>query len=104
MHDTFHHHLAGEAATFPRLTGLVHISGVVDPDVAVDEMRDSHRVLVTTRDRVGNLEQIRALLADGYDGIFSFEPFAAEVHRLSKPEEAIGRSVTFITEELQAAA
>ena len=31
VHDTFHHHLAGEAAIFPELTGLVHISGVDDP-------------------------------------------------------------------------
>ena len=31
VHDTFHHHLAGEAALFPAQTGLVHISGVADP-------------------------------------------------------------------------
>ena len=57
VHDTFHHHLAGEAAIFPALTGLVHISGVDDPALCID-MRDPHRVLVTGRDRLGNVEQI----------------------------------------------
>ena len=41
VHDTFHHHLAGEAALFPALTGLVHISGVDDPDLAAE--RDARR-------------------------------------------------------------
>jgi 2-keto-myo-inositol isomerase len=31
VHDTFHHHLAGEAATFPELAGLVHIRGCRRP-------------------------------------------------------------------------
>ncbi|MBW8320107.1 MAG: TIM barrel protein, partial [Rhizobium sp.] len=35
VHDTFHHHLAGEPALFPAMTGLVHISGVTDPAVSV---------------------------------------------------------------------
>ena len=37
VHDTFHHHLAGETEFFPERTGIVHISGVVDPDVAVED-------------------------------------------------------------------
>ena len=104
VHDTFHHHLAGESATFPALTGLVHISGVADPEVAVPDMRDSHRVLVTAQDRLGNIAQIQRLLAAGYEGFFSFEPFATEVHALGRPEEAIRRSVETIVEGLQAAA
>ena len=34
VHDTFHHHLAGGGPIFPALTGIVHVSGVVDPAVA----------------------------------------------------------------------
>src|SRR5581483_9809225 len=34
VHDTFHHHLAGEIEMFPARTGLVHISGVIDPGLA----------------------------------------------------------------------
>ncbi len=52
VHDTFHHHLAGETELFPERTGIVHISGVVDPAVAVDEMLDPHRVLVDRADRL----------------------------------------------------
>lgn len=44
VHDTFHHHLAGEDQFFPDLTGLVHISGVIDANLAVSDMRDPHRV------------------------------------------------------------
>jgi 2-keto-myo-inositol isomerase len=104
VHDTFHHHLAGEAAIFPALTGLVHISGVDDPAVAVKDMRDPHRVLVTPADRLGNVAQIRALLDAGYDGYLSFEPFAAEVHALAAPEEAIRRSMEAVRAGLTAAA
>jgi len=31
VHDTFHHFVAGETKMFPKMTGLVHISGVADP-------------------------------------------------------------------------
>jgi 2-keto-myo-inositol isomerase len=86
VHDTFHHHLAGEAAMFPHRTGLVHISGVNDPSVAVSDMRDSHRVLVDGNDRLGNVDQIRALLAGGYVGPLSFEPFADRIHALDAAE------------------
>lgn len=96
VHDTFHHHLAGEAATFPELTGLVHISGVTDAAVTVPDMRDSHRVLVDASDRLDNLGQIKALLAAGYDGPCSFEPFASEVHALTDPEAALRASMDYI--------
>lgn len=98
MHDTFHHHLAGEAEIFPEWTGLVHISGVTDPDVPVDGMLDAHRVLVDEQDRLGNLPQIRALLDAGYDGPFSFEPFAEEVHALADPEAALRESMAYLAE------
>jgi len=103
-HDTFHHHLAGETALFPDRTGLVHISGVEDPAVAVGDMRDSHRVLVGPRDRLGNIQQIKALLAAGYGGPLSFEPFAAELRTLKDPARAIGSSMEFIRAELSAKA
>jgi 2-keto-myo-inositol isomerase len=103
-HDTFHHHLAGEAAIFPDLTGLIHISGVDDPAVAVADMRDSHRVLVGPRDRLDNIGQIRALRAGGYAGTLSFEPFAEELRTLPDPAKAIERSMQFIRAELAAEA
>jgi 2-keto-myo-inositol isomerase len=97
VHDTFHHHLAGEAATFPELAGLVHISGVSDPSVSVADMRDSHRVLVDADDLLDNAGQVRALLQAGYTGPFSFEPFAAEVHALKDPAGALRASMEYLS-------
>ena len=96
VHDTFHHHLAGEDAIYPSITGLVHISGVDDPAIAVADMRDRHRVLVGAGDRVGNVDQIRALRAGGYGGPFSFEPFADELRALRDPAQSIRDSMDFI--------
>ncbi|MBW9051482.1 TIM barrel protein [Rhizobium mesosinicum] len=97
VHDTFHHHLAGETPFFPHLTGLVHISGVNDPAVSVSDMRDPHRILVDGDDRLGNAAQIRALLQASYKGPFSFEPFASEVHALKDPGTALKASMDYIT-------
>lgn len=104
VHDTFHHHLAGEAALYPRETGLVHISGVVDVGLAVDGMRDEHRVLVDQDDRLDNIGQIGALLAGGLDVPLSFEPFAPSVHELADPRREISRSIAFIEAGLAARA
>jgi 2-keto-myo-inositol isomerase len=73
---------------------------VVDPAVGVDAMLDAHRVLVDGRDRLENLPQIRALLAQGFDGPFSFEPFAAEVHALNDPEAALRESMAYVAAQL----
>ncbi|UAX97705.1 TIM barrel protein [Ensifer adhaerens] len=96
VHDTFHHHLAGEPATYAEMTGLVHISGVTDGEVAVSDLRDSHRVLVDQDDLLDNVGQIRRLRAEGYAGPLSFEPFAAEVHAVADPAAAIRQSVDHI--------
>lgn len=97
VHDTFHHTLAGEAEFFPQLTGLVHISGVTGGETPLDGLRDSHRVLVDEGDRLDNLGQIRMLLDGGYEGPFSFEPFAEEVHQLDDPTAALKASIDFIS-------
>jgi 2-keto-myo-inositol isomerase len=100
VHDTFHHTLAGGGPLYPEHTGIVHISGVVDPAVAVNEMTDAHRVLVDGADRLGNVEQIRALEAAGYAGAISFEAFAPETHALADPASEIARSFAFIRSRL----
>ena len=41
-------------------------------------------------------QSIRALLAAGYEGPFSFEPFASEVHDAPDPEAALKQSIEFI--------
>lgn len=100
VHDTFHHHLAGEAELFPELTRLVHISGVSDASVVVEDMRDPHRVLVDAADRLDNLGQIRALRQAGYAGTLSFEPFSPAVQTLADPAKALAESIAFIEANL----
>ena len=85
VHDTFHHHLAGGGPMFPAHTGMVHVSGVTDPRLGIDEMADLHRVLVDAEDRLGNVAQVEALRAAGYAGPVSFEAFAPEVHAPGRP-------------------
>lgn len=97
VHDTFHHALAHGGPFFPDHTGIVHISGVVDQEVALSEMRDPHRVLVTPGDRLGNIEQIEALRAAGWSGPVSFEAFSPAVHALTDPEAALRASMDHMT-------
>jgi 2-keto-myo-inositol isomerase len=96
VHDTFHHHYAGETKIFPRMTGLVHISGVVDATATVGTMRDPHRVLVGADDRIGNLEQLRALRAGGCERPAPFEPFATSVHASPDLEADLRKSVALV--------
>ena len=96
VHDTFHHRVAGEQQFFPGRTGLVHISGVTDPRLAFEHMLDAHRVLVDAEDRLGNVEQIKRLTAEGYAGPFSFEPFSPKVQGLADPGTALRESMSFI--------
>lgn len=100
VHDTFHHHLAGETAFFPERTGLVHISGVTDRTVSVADMLDAHRVLVDGDDRLENIDQIRTLEATGYKGPYSFEPFATEVHELKDQAAAVKGAIAHISQTL----
>ncbi len=104
VHDTFHHHLAGERDIFPDLTGLVHISGVSDAAVAVPDMRDGDRVLVDEKDRLENIKQIQNLMAAGYAGPLSFEPFAPSVHSSQSIAEDLHRSMQHIAARLVAEA
>jgi 2-keto-myo-inositol isomerase len=96
VHDTFHHAIAGEEEIFPHRTGLVHVSGVEDPSLPFSSLRDSHRVLVGPRDRLGNAAQLRRLLDGGYDGYVSFEPFAESVHALADVKSALAESMAVL--------
>jgi 2-keto-myo-inositol isomerase len=53
-------------------------------------------VLVTPGDRLGNIAQIEALQAAGWNGPVSFEAFSPEVHALADPESALRASMDHI--------
>ncbi|SMD06546.1 TIM barrel protein [Primorskyibacter flagellatus] len=96
VHDTFHHALAGGGALFPNETGIVHVSGVTKTGIAVTDFQDPDRELVTSGDRLGNIEQVAELLRKGYDGAISFEPFSPQVHGLAHPRSAYEASFAFM--------
>lgn len=100
VHDTFHHALAHGGDFFPDHTGIVHISGVVDQTVTLGQMTDAHRILVDRADRLGNIDQISALQALGWDGPVSFEAFAPEVHASATLQADLATSIKFIREGL----
>jgi len=102
VHDTFHHFLAGGGPFFPEMTGLVHVSGVVDNSLAVEDIRDEHRVLVDQHDRLGNIEQILALINGGYNGPVSMEAFAPAVHQYANAGSKLNESFEFIQTAVQA--
>lgn len=104
VHDTFHHALAGGGPIFAGLTGIVHVSGVVDPGLSVGEMEDAHRVLIDDGDRLGNIAQIADLIAAGYGGAFSFECFSPATQRSTDPLGELRRSIDFISARLRARA
>lgn len=99
VHDTFHHHLAGETRLFPERTGLVHISGVDDASLPPQRMRDEHRVLVGPNDVLGNVAQIIALM-EGYEGPYSFEPFAPGVNVIGDIAGALELSMNWIDRQI----
>lgn len=100
VHDTFHHQGASEQELFPQRTGLVHISGLEDADISFTDMLDGHRVLVGPADRLDNLGQLKALLAAGYTGPISFEPFSEQVWDLPDPIASTRQSMDYIRAEL----
>ncbi len=100
VHDSFHHHLAGETKFFCEDTGIVHVSGVVEPDVGIREMQDSHRILVNAADRLGNVAQLREMRAGGYTGPISYEAFSPLVHDDPDLANSLSNSMSFIAGQL----
>ena len=96
LHDTFHHYLAGENKIFPKQTGLVHISGVSNNKLKTSEMLDKHRVLIDENDVLKNVDQLKNLIKKGYEGVFSFEPFAKKIQNMKNPSNKIIKSINYL--------
>jgi 2-keto-myo-inositol isomerase len=100
VHDTFHHYLSGEPHLLTDWTALVHLSGVDDQNLPLGTLRDAHRGLVGADDRLGNIAQIIALLAGGYDGPFAFEPFTVKLSAGEDIAGALESSIHWLDAEL----
>ncbi len=102
VHDTFHHCVARDQDFFPQTTGLVHVSGVEDSQLEMDQLRDPHRQLVGPRDRLGNVAQLRTLLDGGYAGYVSFEPFADAIITAPDIELRLRASMAYLSAAIEA--
>ena len=99
--ESLHYLLADVWPIYHEMTGIVHISGVSDYKLGFMQMEDEHRVLVDTNDRIGNVEQIGALLGAGFIGPISFECFSPEIHNLTNPLTEIKKSFDYISTQIQ---
>lgn len=97
IHDTFHHFLSSELEYYFEATGLVHISGVSE-DIKKSAVKDEHRILINCNDKMDSLKQIHILEESGYPGLYSFEPFATSVQKMSKSDliKAVNNSLNYI--------
>ncbi len=101
--DTFHHYLFVEDETdFEAnidisLIGLVHLSGVEDGRPK-STLSDEERLMLSSRDRMKNVAQVKRLEKLGYQGIYSFEPFSSVLANWSETdiEHEIHQSIALL--------
>lgn len=103
--DTFHHHLYENAENeFPleievNQIGLVHLSGVEDTRPTA-QLTDDERIMLSDRDVLNSVAQVKRLEMLGYKGVYAFEPFSSELEKWGAKE--IEREVRQSIELLQA--
>ena len=85
---------------FPEHTGLIHISGVVGPNLGISDMRDEHRVLVDHWDQLENIVQIETFMGAGYAGPVSCDAISRSVHSFTDPKAELSGSFDFIASRL----
>jgi len=103
--DTFHHHLYENAENeFPQEIdinhiGLVHLSGVEDTRPTA-QLTDEERIMLSDRDVLNSVAQVKRLEMLGYKGVYAFEPFSSELETWNIAE--IERQIRYSIELLQA--
>ncbi len=103
LYDTFHFFLGPDNendidAPIVSRVGLIHVSGV-EASIPREKWRDGERVLVTGADKMASRDQIDQIVALGYAGDISFEPFSADVQRMSRDAlaSALRKSIEFLS-------
>jgi 2-keto-myo-inositol isomerase len=104
VYDTFHHYLGPDtekdidAAFASSQAGLIHVSGV-EASLEKNVIKDAHRVLVSAGDRMKTKEQVERMISLGYKGDISFEPFSADVQKMSRDAlaGALKRSIEYLS-------
>ena len=100
VHDTFHHRGAGERRALRRAhRPCAHFRARGPCHQLHRHARRPSRAR-RSEGSAWNVDQLRQLYADGYDGVVSFEPFAKEVHDLPRPVAAVRDSMTYLRQAL----
>jgi 2-keto-myo-inositol isomerase len=102
-YDTFHFYLGPDNendvdAPLVSRVGLIHVSGV-EASIPKETWRDEQRVLLSNADRMASRDQVDQIVALGYEGDISFEPFSPEVQRMSRDAlaSALRKSIEFLS-------
>jgi 2-keto-myo-inositol isomerase len=101
-YDTFQFFRCGDTRLFPERIGLAHMSGIARTDLAPGDLTEPDRGLIFVGDRVGNIAQLQALKAAGYQGLVSMEPFSPEVQRDPKLADHLRASLEYVSTLLNA--
>lgn len=101
--DTFHHYIGPDdpkvlVPGYAARIGLLHVSGVAESK-AREDLTDENRVFPSEGDRIQSRELAGRLLAAGYSGDISFEPFSSRIGALP-PEDLLKefkKSILYLT-------
>lgn len=102
-HDTFQFFRCGDRQLFAQHVGLAHMSGITRADLGPGALTEPDRGLVFENDRVGNIAQLNALCAAGFDGVISMEPFSPEVQADPALGALLRRSLAYVAAQVQPA-
>jgi len=100
--DTFQFFRCGDTRLFAEHIGLAHMSGISRKDLTPEELTEPDRGLVFAEDRVGNIAQLKALVAAGYSGFVSMEPFSPQVQQDAQLPAKLSASLAHVAAGLKA--
>lgn len=80
-YDTFQFFRCGDTVLHQDRIGLAHMSGISRKDLQPGALTEPDRGLVFIDDRVDNIGMLRNLVAGGYSGFISMEPFNPAVQQ-----------------------
>lgn len=100
--DTFQFFRCGDTKLYPQHIGLAHMSGIQRTDLPPNSLTEPDRVLIDISDRVENVGQLRQLLAKGYQGYVSMEPFNVAVQQSVDLRKRLMTSFAFVESSLKA--
>lgn len=102
--DTFQFFRCGDTVLHQDRIGLAHMSGISRKDLQPGELTEPDRGLVFIDDRVDNIGMLRNLVAGGYSGFISMEPFNPAVQHDPDLLSRLRASLEYVTALLPKAA